>query len=131
MAPVSLEALNKIVGFLKGDTHSGKDNDKGIVGTAHLGLARNLCGQLGMGQTAGGEDRKLLSAHQSVQAVNGGDAGLNEFLRIIPGGGVHGQAIDICAAVGQDIRAAVNRAAQTVKDSSQHIFTDAQFHTAA
>ena len=67
----------------------------------HLGLTGNLRRQICMGQAGAGEDGQLLSTYQGVQAVNGGNTGLDKFRRIVAGGGVHGQAVDIHALFRQ------------------------------
>ena len=84
-----------------------------------------------MGQTGSGEDRQLLAAHQRVQTVDGRNTGLDEFLRVVAGCRVHRQTVDVVAAVGQNLRAVVNGAAEAVENTPQHVFAYAQFHRSA
>ena len=84
-----------------------------------------------MWQTVSGEDRKLLSAYQGVQTVNGRYAGLNELVGIVPGGGVHGQAVDIPILLGDDVGAAVNGLAHAVEHPAQHVAGHAQLQGVA
>ena len=125
------KALHEEVGFLEGDAHGGEDHHEGVVGAAHLGLAGYLSGQLGVGQAGGREYGQLLAADQGVQAVDSRNAGLDELLGIVAGGGVHGQAVHVHAHVGQDLRPVVNGAAQAVEDPAQHVLADPQLHAVA
>ena len=84
-----------------------------------------------MGQTGAGEYRQLLTADQGVQSVDGADAGLDKFGRIVAGGRVHGLAVDVPVFVGDDIRAAVNGTAHAVEDAAQHGRGHAQAHAVA
>ena len=54
---------------------------KWLVGAQHLGLTGDLRRQIRVGQTGAGENRQLLPAHQGVQAVDGGNAGLDKLVR--------------------------------------------------
>ena len=74
------------------------------------------------------EDRQLLSPYQCVQSVDGRHSGLDELLRIASGGRIHGQAVDIHARLRQDLRPVVDRTAQTVKDTAEHILGYAELH---
>ena len=125
------EAFDKEVGFLKGDTHGGEHHGERLIGAAHLCLPRNLRRQIGVGQTAGGEDGQLLPAHQRVQSVDRGNTGLDKLLRIVARCRVDGQAVDIPALRGQDRGTVVDGAAQTVKHAPQHILRYAQLHAAS
>ena len=86
MAPVRRKSLNEEFGFLEGNADCREDNGEvtGVV-AQHLGLTGDLSSQFGVGQTGAGEDRQLLTANQSVQSVNGRNAGLNELGRIVHG----------------------------------------------
>ena len=66
-----------------------------------------------------------------TSAVDGGDAGLDELCRVHAGGGVHGQAVDVHAGVGQDLRATVDGATQAVEHAPKHVLRDAKLHGAA
>ena len=79
-----------------------------------------------MGQAGAGEDGQLLAAHQGIQAVDGGDARLDELVGVVPGGGVHGQAVDVPVLLGQDLRAAVDGLAHAVEHPAQHVAGHAQ-----
>ena len=74
-----------------------------------------------MGQTGAGEHGQFLAPDQGVQAVNGGDTGLNELVGIVPGRRVGGQAVDVHLLFGQNRRAAVDGIAHAVKYAAKHI----------
>ncbi len=74
-----------------------------------------------MGQTGAGENGQFLSAHQRVESVDGGYAGLNELVGIVPGGRIHGQTVDIHELFRQQLRAAVDRLTHAVEYAAQHI----------
>ena len=74
-----------------------------------------------MGQAGAGENGQLLAPHQGVQPVDGGDARLDKLVGVVPGGGVHGQAVDVPVLVGQDGGAAVDGLAHAVEHPAQHI----------
>ena len=116
------ELLHEEVGLLEGDADGGEHHGEvGRVITQHLGLTGDLGGQGGVGQTGAGENGQLLSTDQGIQAVDGGDARLNELVGVVPGGGVHGQAVDIPVLVGHDVGAAVNGTAHAVEHPAQHV----------
>ena len=56
---------------------------------------------------------------------------MNKLGGIHTGGGVHGQAVDIHAGIGQNFGPAVNGAALAVKHAAQHILAYAQLHAVA
>jgi hypothetical protein len=76
-------------------------------------------------QAGAGEYRQLLAADQGVQAVDGGNAGLDELGGVVAGGGVHGQAVDVAVSLGQYLGAAVDGLAHAVEDAAQHILGNA------
>ena len=115
------EVLDEEVGLLEGDADGGKDHGKVGRAVQHLGLAGDLGGQGGVGQAGAGEDGQLLAADQGIQSVDGGDARLDELVGVVPGGGVHGQAVDVPVLLGQDVRAAVDGLAHAVEDPAQHV----------
>ena len=84
-----------------------------------------------MGQAGAGEDGQLLTTDQGVQAVDGGNTGLNKLVGVVPGGGVHCQAVDVPELLGQDVGAAVDGPAHAVEDPAQHIAGDAQLQGVA
>ena len=74
-----------------------------------------------MGQTGTGENRQFLAAYQRVQAIDGTDAGLDKFGRIVTGSRVHRSPIDIEIFLGNDLGPTINGVAHTVEDAAQHI----------
>ena len=84
-----------------------------------------------MRQAGRGENRQFLSADQSIQSVDGRDTGLNKFLRVSAGCRVHRQTVDVAPFIRNDLRAAVNRVAQSVEDAGEHILGDAELHALA
>ena len=127
----AVKVFHEVVGFFEGDTYGREYNGEAFAGTQYLGLTGDLRSQLGMGQTGAGEYRQLLAADQGVQSVDGADAGLDEFGRIVAGSRVHGFAVDIPVFVGNDIRAAVDGTAHPVKHTAQHGRGYAQAHAVA
>ena len=68
------------------DTHRRKNDGEFFIGiVTKRSLLYDLCGKLVMGKTVSGENRKLLSADQSCQTVDGGDAGTDIVTRIFTG----------------------------------------------
>lgn len=84
-----------------------------------------------MRQAARGEDRQLLPTHEGVQPVDGGNARLDKLLRIAARHRVDWQAVDVHAFVWDNLRTAVNRAAETVEHAAEHILGYAKLHLAA
>src|SRR5699024_4365258 len=82
-------------------------------------------------QTGTGEDGQLLTADQGVQAVDGGNTGLDKLVGVVAGGGVHGQAVDVPVFGGQDLRSAVDGMAHAVEDAAQHIVGHRQLQRVA
>ena len=74
-----------------------------------------------MRQTGAGEDGQLLPADQSVQAVDGRDAGLDELVGVVTGCRVHRQAVDVPVLLRDDVRAAVDGLAHAVEHAAQHV----------
>ena len=85
----TVKVFHEEVGFFEGDTYRREYDGEAFAGTQYLCLTGNLRRQLGMGQAGAGEYRQFLAADQGVQSVDGADAGLNEFGRIVAGGRVH------------------------------------------
>ncbi len=121
------ELLDEELGLLEGDADGGEHHGEvpGIV-PQHLGLTGNLGRQSRMGQAGAGEDRQLLASNQGVQAVNGGNAGLDKLGGVVPGGGIHGQAVNVHIGIGKNIRASVNGVAHAVEYPAQHILGNSQ-----
>ena len=128
----ALELADEELGLLEGDADGGEHH--GEVGgrvAQHLGLTGDLGRQVGVGQAGAGEDGQLLAADQGVQAVDGGNAGLDELVGVVTGGGVHGQAVDVPVLLGQDVGAAVDGLAHAVEDTAKHIAGNAQLQGVA
>ena len=77
------------------------------------------------------EDRQFLTADQCIQTIDRRNTRLDKLLRIASRRRVHRQTIDIAAFLRQDLRTAVDRIAQTIKDASQHILRYAKLHCSA
>ena len=84
-----------------------------------------------MRQTGAGEHGQLLTAHERVQAVDGGNARLNELGRIVARCGVHRVAIDVKALFGNQRGAIVLRAAHAIEHAAEHIGRHGQLDGAA
>ena len=84
-----------------------------------------------MGQAGPAENWQLLAPDQGVQSVDGGDARLDELVGVVPGGGVHGQAVDVPVLLGQNLRAAVDGLAHAVEHPAQHVAGHAQLEGVA
>ena len=85
----------------------------------------------GVRQTGAGEDRQLLAAHQRVEPVDGGDAGLDELVREIAGVRVDRGAVDVEHLLRDDLRAAVDGPPDAVEDPAEHVRRDAQLQPLA
>ena len=81
-----------------------------------------------MGKTGCGEDRKLLSTYQGVQAVNRRYTRLDKLLRIASGSRIHGKSVDISSFLRKDLRAVINGTSQSVKNTTQHIAGYTKLH---
>ena len=125
------ERFGEEVRLLKRDTHCGKNNGKLLVCSAYPRLARNLRRKLCVGKTRSGKNRQLLSPDKGVESVNGGNAGLNELLRIASCGRIHRRSVNVKALFRNDVRSAVNGAAESVKNSSEHILGNSKLHLSA
>ena len=116
------ELADKELRLLEGDADGGKHHGEvGAVIPQHLGLPGDLGRQVGVGQTGAGEDGQLLPADQSVQAVDGGDAGLDELVGVVTGCRVHRQAVDVPVLLRDNVRAAVDGLAHAVEHAAQHV----------
>ena len=121
------EFFHEVFRFFKGDADGGKDDGEvGRTPVQNLCLTGDLGGQLVMGQAGAGEDGQLLTTNQGVQAVNGGDARLDEFVGVVTGGGVHSQTVDVPMGFRQDGGAIVDGVAHAGKDTTEHIAGDCQ-----
>ena len=84
-----------------------------------------------MRQAGRREDRQLLAADKGVQAVDGGNTGLDKLCRVGAGCRVHRQAVDVAVLFGEDRRAAVDGLAHAVKDAAEHILAHTQLQRVA
>lgn len=121
------EIVHEILRFLEGDTDGGKHDGKFAVSAPHLCLAGDLCREFGVRQAAHREHGQLLSAHEGIQSVDGGDARLNKFVGIIARGGIDGLAVDIHLLFGYDRRPAVAGISHSVKHPPEHIPGNGEF----
>ena len=119
------------VGLFECNTHSGKYYGEFLIASAYLCLLCDLRCQVGMWKSGCREDWKLLSTYQCVQSIDGRHTGLDELFRIASGCRVHRQTVDITSFIRQDLRSVVDRAAQSVEDTSKHIFRYAKFHASS
>ena len=117
----ALELADEELRLLEGDADGGKDHGEVGLPVQHLGLAGDLGGQGRVGQAGAGEDGQLLAADQGVQSVDGRDARLDKLVGVVPGGGVHGQAVDVPILVGQNGGAAVDGLTHAVEHPAQHV----------
>lgn len=117
----ALELPDEELRLLEGDADGGEHHGEVGAVIQHPGLPGDLRRQIGVRQTGAGEDGQLLAAHQRVQPVDGADTGLNELVGIVPGGGIHGQAVDVHVLVGQQGGAAVDRLTHAVEHTAQHV----------
>ena len=98
--------------------------------TTHLGLARDLRGKVGVGQTRAGEDGQLLTTYQRIQTIDGGNARLNELRGVLSCGGVDGGAVDVHRLFGKQGRAAVNGRTHAAEYATKHSLAHGQLDTA-
>ena len=115
------EGVDEVLGLFERDTDGCEHNGEFLVIAKNLCLTGDLSCQSGVGQTGAGEDGKLLATDQSVQTIDGGNAGLDELCGIGTGCRVHGQAVDIHVCIGQDLGTAVDGGAHAVEDTAEHI----------
>ena len=104
-----------------GHAHRREDDREARLLINQLGLASDLGGEPIVRQTRAREDRQLLAAHQAVQPVDGGDAGLDELARIGACGRVDGRSADRATDVGEHRRATVARLAEPVELASEDL----------
>ena len=117
----ALEVGNEEIGFLKGDTHSCKNNCEFIIGIANLCLTGNLCREVCMRQTRTRENGQLLSANKGIQTVNSRNTGLNELGRIVTCGRIDRCAVDVKCFFGNQTCTAVDGFTHTVEYATKHI----------
>ena len=88
-------------------------------------LQRDLRGQLVMRESGAGKYRELLSPHHRVHAVDSGDAGLDEILRIRARGGVQRSAMHVHSGFSHRRRQSVSWPAEPIEDAAEHLARDA------
>ena len=125
------EFVDKELGFFEGDADGGKHNGKVAFPIQHPGLTGDLRRQLGVRQTGAGKDGQLLPTDKGVQAINGGNAGLDKLVGIVAGGGIHGKAVDIPVFLRQNGRSVINGLAHAVEHTAQHIAGNRQLQRMA
>ena len=113
------------------DTHSGKYYGELLIASAYLCLLCNLCCQVGMWKSGCREDWKFLPTNQCVQSVNSRYTCLDKLFRIASCRRVHRQTVDITSFIRQDLRSPVDWAAQSVEDTSKHIFRYTKLHASS
>src|SRR3990172_2401103 len=119
--PRALEVVHEHAGLLVGDSHRGEDDPEGLLAPEDLRLARDLEGDLVMGQPGAREQGELLPAHEGIEPVNRRDPRLDELRRVLPGVGVDRRARDRHALLGDDRRAAVRGLARAREDAPEHV----------
>ena len=125
------EGFDKIVGFLKGNSHSRENNGEFFIIGTHLCLSGDLRRKVCVRKSRGRKYGKLLSSDKGVQSVDGRNAGLNKLVWILSRGGIYGTSVDVKTHFRNYFGASVNGISQTVKYPSQHILRNAEFHLAA
>ena len=125
------ERFHEEVGLFECDTHSGKYYGEFLIASAYLCLLCNLCCQVGMWKSGCREDWKFLPTNQCVQSVNSRYTCLDKLFRIASCRRIHRQTVDITSFIRQDLRSPVDRAAQSVEDTSQHIFRYTKLHASS
>jgi hypothetical protein len=123
--------LNKEVGLLKGNTHSGKNNGEFFISRAYLRLPCYLSGKLCVRKTRSRKDGKLLTSYKGVKSVYRGNARLYKFLRISSRRRIHRHTVYIHSFFGDYFGAAVYGPAESVKYSAEHILGNSEFHHSA
>ena len=113
------------------DTHSGKYYGEFLIASAYLCLLCNLCCQVGMWKSGCREDWKFLPTNQCVQSVNSRYTGLNKLFRIASGCRIHRKSVDVTSFIRQNLRSSVDWAAQSVEDTSKHIFRYTKLHASS
>ena len=74
-----------------------------------------------MRKTCARENRKLLSANQSVQSVNCRNACLNKLSRIVTSRRIHRKSVDVEHLFRNNVRPAVLWSSHTVEYTTEHI----------
>ena len=126
-----LKVIDKVFRVLERNTDSGKNNGEFGIRAAYLRLTRNLYRKVCVGQTGSGENRQLLPANQRIQAVNRGNARLNELSGVFPCRRINGRAVDVQTFFGNDFGAAVHGLAHAIEYASQNVRGNAEIQALA
>ena len=121
------EAFLKESGIGMRGAEGGEDDDEfGRVVAQQLGLTHDLRRDPVMRQAAAGENRQFLAAGQGIHAVDGGNAGLDEFARVGAGGGVERLAVHVATVGGNDRRSSVARQSGAVEHAAEDVARNGQ-----
>ena len=109
--------------------HSGKYNREFFVGiVSQRGLLYDLSSQLIMGQTISREDRKLLSADQSGQSVDGRNTCADIVSGILTHDRIQRKAVNINLNLRHHRPQTVDDLSDTVKGTAQNILRKLDLH---
>ena len=125
------EGADEVLGHVVLDAHGRKDDGELGLFPQQRGLADDLGGQPVVWHAAAGEDRQLLPADQRVHAVDGADAGLDKLPRVLAAVGVDGGPVDVPQVGRQGLGPIVDRTAQPVENTAQHVSRDRQLQRLA
>ena len=104
-----------------GNSH-GRENDGETFFLSHdRSLSDNLDREFVGRQARSREDGQLLSPHQGVEQVDGGNAGLNEIRRLVPGQRIYGGTHNICFDFRKGRGDSVDGNTGTGKCPAQHL----------
>ncbi len=84
-------------------------------------LATDLGSNLIVWETIGREDGDLLATGNGVHDVNSRNASLDHLLRVDPGVGIDGLALDVQEVLCHDSGSLVNWFPRSIENSSQHV----------
>ena len=111
------------------DTHDTKHDGKvilvsirGILLLDQQCLPCNLCVNLIMWKTGGGENRNFLSTSNGVHDINGRNTGLDHSFGVITRGRVDWLSVDIQVCFGKNLRCLVDDLTRTIEGLSKHLF---------
>ena len=127
----TFEVGDEIISFFKCDAHGGKHNGETAFAVQNLCLTCNLRRKLGVRETGAGEDWQFLTSYQCVHTVDGRNARLDKFGRIVAGSGVDRRTVDILALFGNYGCFAVNGVAHARKDTAENILTECKLYSSA
>jgi len=115
-----LKGAFKILRHIVFYTHGRKYDSKFFIGIVSQGrLTHDLRGQLVMGKSVSGKNRKLLSADQRGKAVNCGDPGPDIVSWIFPSHRIQRLAVYIRLFFRHDLAQVIDGLPDAVEGSSQ------------